>query len=190
MRIRVPVCVYLPCLPRPQAPLRPARALLPSCVHASLVRPRVQGPEDATVSDQNLPPFVIVDEEGKAVGTIEDGDAVVLFNFRADRCVQISKAFEYETGFTAFDRQRYPKVLRQARGRRGRGGAGREEGDEAQQRRKGSGEGGAGAPQGAERQLLLGCQGRRKVRRFPAGRGLTRARRSRAASLSLCMHTS
>lgn len=34
---------------------------------------------------------------------------MVLFNFRADRMVQISKAFEYEE-FNAFDRKRFPKV--------------------------------------------------------------------------------
>eukprot|EP00245_Coleochaete_scutata_P004536 TRINITY_DN17248_c0_g1_i1.p1 TRINITY_DN17248_c0_g1~~TRINITY_DN17248_c0_g1_i1.p1 ORF type:complete len:560 (+),score=122.06 TRINITY_DN17248_c0_g1_i1:227-1906(+) len=62
-----------------------------------------------TGQDQYLPPFVIVDAEGKPVGTIEDGDAVVCFNYRADRVIQISKAFEYEN-FTSFDRVRYPKV--------------------------------------------------------------------------------
>jgi bisphosphoglycerate-independent phosphoglycerate mutase (AlkP superfamily) len=61
------------------------------------------------VSDQWLPPFVITDEAGKPVGTVEDGDAVVLFNFRADRMVEISKAFEYPD-FDIFDRERYPKV--------------------------------------------------------------------------------
>ena len=35
---------------------------------------------------------------------------MVLYNFRADRMVEISKAFEYEE-FSAFDRQRFPKVL-------------------------------------------------------------------------------
>ncbi len=34
---------------------------------------------------------------------------VVLFNFRSDRMVEISKAFEYED-FKAFDRKRFPKV--------------------------------------------------------------------------------
>jgi bisphosphoglycerate-independent phosphoglycerate mutase (AlkP superfamily) len=52
---------------------------------------------------------VIVDGKGVPVGTIEDGDAVVLFNFRADRMVEISKAFEYPD-FDIFDRERYPKV--------------------------------------------------------------------------------
>ena len=53
---------------------------------------------------------MIVGDDGEAVGPIVDGDAVVLFNFRADRMVQISKAFEYEE-FSAFDRKRFPKVM-------------------------------------------------------------------------------
>ena len=46
------------------------------------------------------------------MGTIEDGDAVVLFNFRSDRMVELSKAFEYteEGKFTGFDRERVPKA--------------------------------------------------------------------------------
>lgn len=64
----------------------------------------------APVSDQWLPPFVIVDDDGHPVGTINDGDAVVIFNFRADRVIELSKAFEYEN-FTAFDRVRWPKTL-------------------------------------------------------------------------------
>jgi 2,3-bisphosphoglycerate-independent phosphoglycerate mutase len=45
-------------------------------------------------------------------GTIEDNDAVVLFNFRSDRMVELSKAFEYteEGKFTGFDRERVPKT--------------------------------------------------------------------------------
>jgi 2,3-bisphosphoglycerate-independent phosphoglycerate mutase len=58
--------------------------------------------------DQDLPPFVIA-KDGKPVGTIEDGDAVVLFNFRGDRAIEITRAFE-ETSFDKFDRVRVPKV--------------------------------------------------------------------------------
>ena len=58
--------------------------------------------------DQDLPPFVIA-EDGKPVGTIEDGDSVILFNFRGDRALEITKAFEAET-LTEFDRKRFPKV--------------------------------------------------------------------------------
>jgi len=60
-------------------------------------------------SDQYLPPFVIADESGKAVGPIVDGDAVVTINFRADRMVMVAKAFEYED-FDKFDRVRVPKI--------------------------------------------------------------------------------
>lgn len=70
---------------------------------------RKGGDDGKAVSDQWLPPFVI-EKDGKPVGTIEDGDAVVLFNFRADRMVEISKAFEYED-FDSFDRVRFPKTL-------------------------------------------------------------------------------
>ncbi|HQI47546.1 MAG TPA: 2,3-bisphosphoglycerate-independent phosphoglycerate mutase, partial [bacterium] len=66
--------------------------------------------EDAQITDQYLPAFVIVDEAGKPVGTIEDGDGVVDFNFRGDRAIEISRAFE-EKDFSEFDRQRYPDVL-------------------------------------------------------------------------------
>lgn len=60
-------------------------------------------------NDQYLPPFVIVDDSGKSVGPIVDGDAVVTFNFRADRMVMIAKALEYEN-FDKFDRVRFPKI--------------------------------------------------------------------------------
>ncbi|KAJ7529766.1 hypothetical protein O6H91_15G064600 [Diphasiastrum complanatum] len=61
------------------------------------------------VNDQYYPPFVIVDESGKAVGPIRDGDAVVTFNFRADRMIMAAKAFEYED-FNKFDRVRFPRI--------------------------------------------------------------------------------
>lgn len=58
--------------------------------------------------DQDLPPFVIA-ADGQPVGTVEDGDAVVFFNFRGDRAIEISRAFE-EAGFDKFDRVRWPRV--------------------------------------------------------------------------------
>ncbi|ORC85535.1 2,3-bisphosphoglycerate-independent phosphoglycerate mutase [Trypanosoma theileri] len=65
--------------------------------------------EDPNVSDQYYPPFVIADESGKPIGTIEDGDAVLCFNFRGDRVIEMSRAFE-EEDFDKFDRVRVPKV--------------------------------------------------------------------------------
>ncbi|MBP3592662.1 MAG: 2,3-bisphosphoglycerate-independent phosphoglycerate mutase [Clostridia bacterium] len=62
------------------------------------------------VIDQDLPPFVIA-KDGKPVGTIEDGDSVIFFNFRGDRSIEISKAFEGGADFAMFDRKRVPAVL-------------------------------------------------------------------------------
>jgi 2,3-bisphosphoglycerate-independent phosphoglycerate mutase len=62
------------------------------------------------VIDQDLPPFVIADEEGKPVGPIRDGDSVIFFNFRGDRAIEISRAFE-EENFSKFHRKPYPKVM-------------------------------------------------------------------------------
>lgn len=59
--------------------------------------------------DQDLGAFAIA-KAGKPIGTIEDGDSVVFFNFRGDRGIEISKAFESEN-FTRFDRVRTPKVV-------------------------------------------------------------------------------
>ena len=61
------------------------------------------------VIDQDLPPFVIA-EDGKPVGTIEDGDSVIFYNFRGDRSIEISKTFD-DADFDKFDRVRYPKVI-------------------------------------------------------------------------------
>jgi 2,3-bisphosphoglycerate-independent phosphoglycerate mutase len=65
--------------------------------------------EDPKVTDQYMDSFVIA-ENGKPVGTIQDGDAVVFFNFRGDRAIEISRAFE-ETDFKEFDRVRLPKIF-------------------------------------------------------------------------------
>ena len=63
------------------------------------------------VIDQDLPAFVI-GENGKPVGTVEDGDSVIFFNFRGDRSIEISKTFDAPEGaFDKFDRVRVPKVV-------------------------------------------------------------------------------
>ncbi|MBR4519121.1 MAG: hypothetical protein IKO65_08995, partial [Victivallales bacterium] len=60
--------------------------------------------------DQDLGAFVIAGEDGKPVGTINDGDSVVYFNFRGDRAIEITQAFEGGPDFARFDRIRVPKV--------------------------------------------------------------------------------
>ncbi len=66
--------------------------------------------QESGVIDQDLPAFVIA-ENGAPVGTVNDGDAVVFFNFRGDRSIEISKAFESGAEFDKFDRKRVPDVV-------------------------------------------------------------------------------
>ncbi|MCD4781928.1 MAG: 2,3-bisphosphoglycerate-independent phosphoglycerate mutase [Candidatus Omnitrophica bacterium] len=66
--------------------------------------------EDASVNDQFVGSFVIA-QDGHPVGPIEDGDAVVFFNFRGDRAIELSMAFDSDESFDKFDRQRVPDVL-------------------------------------------------------------------------------
>lgn len=61
------------------------------------------------ILDQDLPPFVI-GREGRPIGPIVDHDSVILFNFRGDRAIELTHAFEQDD-FTAFDRVRRPDVL-------------------------------------------------------------------------------
>ena len=65
--------------------------------------------EETGVIDQDLPPFVIA-EDGKPVGAIEDKDSVIFFNFRGDRSIEISTAFDAKE-FSKFDRKRIPDVM-------------------------------------------------------------------------------
>jgi len=62
--------------------------------------------EHPGVIDQDLPPFVIA-RDGKPIGPIVENDSVIFFNFRGDRAIEISQAFEAE----AFDHfPRGPKL--------------------------------------------------------------------------------
>jgi 2,3-bisphosphoglycerate-independent phosphoglycerate mutase len=65
--------------------------------------------EDAARDDQTLPAFVVVRGD-RPVGPIADGAAVVCFNFRGDRVIEISRAFD-DDELTTFDRGRRPDVF-------------------------------------------------------------------------------
>ncbi|MGB3210580.1 MAG: 2,3-bisphosphoglycerate-independent phosphoglycerate mutase [Desulforhopalus sp.] len=65
--------------------------------------------EDPEMTDQYMPSFVVIDDKGP-IGTIEDGDGVVFFNFRGDRAIEISRAFE-EPDFMEFARLRVPRIF-------------------------------------------------------------------------------
>jgi 2,3-bisphosphoglycerate-independent phosphoglycerate mutase len=64
--------------------------------------------EDPRTTDQWLPAFV-VDRGAGPIGRIDSGDSVLFFNFRGDRAIEISRAFE-DDGFTKFDRGQRPAV--------------------------------------------------------------------------------
>ncbi|HSN28982.1 MAG TPA: 2,3-bisphosphoglycerate-independent phosphoglycerate mutase [Kofleriaceae bacterium] len=57
------------------------------------------------IIDQDLPPFVV-----SPPAPMQDGDAVVMFNFRGDRAIELSRAFDDEQ-FDKFDRVRKPDVF-------------------------------------------------------------------------------
>lgn len=64
--------------------------------------------EKPGATDQFLPEFVIADERGP-IGAIRDGDSVVFANFRGDRAIEITRAFE-EKEFWGMPRESYPAV--------------------------------------------------------------------------------
>jgi 2,3-bisphosphoglycerate-independent phosphoglycerate mutase len=65
--------------------------------------------EKPGILDQDLPAFVI-ERNGAPVGPIVDGDSVIFFNFRGDRALEITKAFEADE-LKEFDRGPKPNVL-------------------------------------------------------------------------------
>jgi len=65
--------------------------------------------EQPGVIDQDLPGFVIA-ENGAPVGPMKDGDSVILFNFRGDRALELSMAFDGDASFDKFDRGAVPQV--------------------------------------------------------------------------------
>ena len=64
--------------------------------------------EETGAIDQDIPAFVIA-ENGAPVGKITDGDSVILYNFRGDRAIELSMAFDMDD-FTYFNRGKKPDV--------------------------------------------------------------------------------
>ncbi|WP_077705218.1 2,3-bisphosphoglycerate-independent phosphoglycerate mutase [Virgibacillus dokdonensis] len=63
------------------------------------------------IYDEFVIPSVITNEAGDPVGTVEDGDSIIFYNFRPDRAIQISRTFANED-FHDFDRgDKVPKNL-------------------------------------------------------------------------------
>ena len=64
-----------------------------------------------SVLDEFVIPTVIVDEAGEPVGLVESGDAVIFFNFRPDRAIQLSQVFTNDD-FRGFGRgEKFPRNL-------------------------------------------------------------------------------
>ncbi|WPD24091.1 MAG: 2,3-bisphosphoglycerate-independent phosphoglycerate mutase [Candidatus Electrothrix scaldis] len=61
-------------------------------------------------TDEFIKPTVLLNDEGEAVGRISDGDAIVFFNFRADRVRELCHAFS-DTDFQGFDVSNRPYLL-------------------------------------------------------------------------------
>ena len=69
----------------------------------------VQASYEAGVTDEFITPIVVIDADGTPVGPIRDGDSVVVFNFRADRVRQITRAIALDE-FDSFERPGRPRV--------------------------------------------------------------------------------
>lgn len=63
----------------------------------------IQESYEKSVYDEFVMPTVIVKEDGQPVGLVESGDAVIFFNFRPDRAIQLSQVFT-NSDFRGFDR--------------------------------------------------------------------------------------
>ena len=61
------------------------------------------------ITDEFVEPTVIVGSNGEPVATIQDGDAVIFFNFRPDRARQLTRALAI-TGFQEFDVTGRPRL--------------------------------------------------------------------------------
>jgi 2,3-bisphosphoglycerate-independent phosphoglycerate mutase len=77
-------------------------------LRAPTARAAVEAAYSRGETDEFVAPTVL-ERDGSPVGPIEDGDAVVFFNFRADRARQLTRAFT-EPGFREFDRGGGPDV--------------------------------------------------------------------------------
>ena len=69
----------------------------------------VESSYENRITDEFVEPVVIVDQQGQPRGTIQDGDSMVFFNFRADRARQITRALVDEN-FAGFERTQWPQI--------------------------------------------------------------------------------
>ncbi|NLK37735.1 MAG: 2,3-bisphosphoglycerate-independent phosphoglycerate mutase [Epulopiscium sp.] len=65
---------------------------------------------EENVTDEFIVPTAIVQEDGRPIGTIQDNDAIVFYNFRPDRAREITRAF-CDREFQGFARKKEPQNL-------------------------------------------------------------------------------
>jgi len=71
----------------------------------------IQATYDSGVTDEFIKPIVIGDADGAPVGPMRDGDSMIVFNFRADRARQITRALALgDDQFDGFARPNRPKL--------------------------------------------------------------------------------
>ena len=73
-------------------------------LEADTARDAVTEAYDRGETDEFVKPTVVNEE------TVEDGDSIFVFNFRADRCIQMTRAF-IEDGFDCFDTESFEDVF-------------------------------------------------------------------------------
>ena len=71
---------------------------------------RVRESYNNGVTDEFVEPFVCVDAQGVPIGRIADGDAVLCFNYRADRVRQITRVLTRTSGLAADGGASLPKA--------------------------------------------------------------------------------
>jgi 2,3-bisphosphoglycerate-independent phosphoglycerate mutase len=68
----------------------------------------IRGSYERGITDEFVEP-VVVEANGEAIATIQDGDAVIFFNFRPDRARQLTRALAIQ-GFSEFDVSGRPEI--------------------------------------------------------------------------------
>lgn len=75
--------------------------------HAEDAVQAVKDSYEEEIFDEFIEPTVI-EKDGQPIATVEDNDAIIFFNFRPDRAIQLSRAIS-EDGFEEFDRGDKPE---------------------------------------------------------------------------------
>ena len=69
----------------------------------------IRSSSERGITDEFVEPTAVVGGNGEPVATIEDGDAVIFFNFRPDRARQLTRALAI-SGFSEFDVSDGPQI--------------------------------------------------------------------------------